>query len=121
MSESRISMQQALRSAIWAQQLTPEQLARVEADTFETFIPKGGYVCRKGEMVENWLGIMDGMVKMTNFSANGKSVTFSGVPPGGWFGEGSLLKREILKYDAIALRDSRILRLPIATFHWLLE
>lgn len=114
-------MQQALRSAIWAQQLTPEQLARVEADTFETFVPKGGYVCRKGEMVENWLGIMDGMVKMTNFSANGKSVTFSGVPPGGWFGEGSLLKREILKYDAIALRDSRILRMPIATFHWLLE
>lgn len=121
MTESPITMQQALRSAIWAQQLTPEQLARVEADTFETFVPKGGYVCRKGEMVENWLGIMDGMVKMTNFSANGKSVTFSGVPPGGWFGEGSLLKREILKYDAIALRDSRILRMPIATFHWLLE
>src|SRR5574343_435325 len=121
MTESPITMQQALRSAIWAQQLTPEQLARVEADTFETFVPKGGYVCRKGEMVENWLGIMDGMVKMTNFSANGKSVTFSGVPPGGWFGEGSLLKREILKYDAIALRDSRILRMPIDTFHWLLE
>ncbi|MFC0167696.1 Crp/Fnr family transcriptional regulator [Pseudoduganella danionis] len=121
MTEPRISMQQALRSAIWAQQLTPEQMARVEADTFETFVPKGGYVCRKGERVENWLGIMDGMVKMTNFSANGKSVTFSGVPPGGWFGEGSLLKREILKYDAIALRDSRILRMPIDTFHWLLE
>jgi CRP-like cAMP-binding protein len=69
----------SLAQAIWAQQLTPEQMARVEADTFETFVPKGGYVCRKGDMVENWLGIIDGMVKMTNFSANGKSVTFTGA------------------------------------------
>lgn len=131
MTESRLSspptppqpltLPSALRSAIWAQGLTPEQMARVEADTFETFVPRGGYVCRKGDMVENWIGILDGMVKMTNFSAAGKSVSFSGVPPGGWFGEGSLLKREILKYDAIALRDSRILRMPIDTFHWLLE
>nr|WP_235914544.1 MULTISPECIES: Crp/Fnr family transcriptional regulator [Oxalobacteraceae] len=96
-------------------------MARVEAETFETFVAKGGYVCRKGEMVENWLGIMDGMVKMTNFSAAGKSVSFTGVPAGGWFGEGSLLKKEILKYDAMALRDTRIARMPISTFHWLLE
>nr|WP_235922740.1 Crp/Fnr family transcriptional regulator [Rugamonas aquatica] len=96
-------------------------MARVEAETFETFVAKGGYVCRKGEMVENWLGILDGMVKMTNFSAAGKSVSFTGVPTGGWFGEGSLLKKEILKYDAMALRDTRIARMPISTFHWLLE
>ncbi len=115
------TLQEALRCAIWAQSLTPEQMARVEADTFETFVPKGGFVCRKGDMVENWLGIIGGMVKMNNFSASGKSVTFTGVPPGGWFGEGSLLKNEILKYDAMALRDSRIARMPAATFHWLLE
>nr|WP_229214625.1 Crp/Fnr family transcriptional regulator [Duganella sp. HH101] len=96
-------------------------MARVEAETFETFVAKGGYVCRKGEMVENWLGIIDGMVKMTNFSAAGKSVSFTGVPAGGWFGEGSLLKKEILKYDAMALRDTRTARMPISTFHWLLE
>ncbi|ELX11761.1 transcriptional regulator Crp family [Janthinobacterium sp. HH01] len=120
-NQHQISLKEALRTAIWAQGLTPEQMARVEAETFETFVAKGGYVCRKGEMVENWLGIMDGMVKMTNFSAAGKSVSFTGVPAGGWFGEGSLLKKEILKYDAMALRDTRIARMPISTFHWLLE
>ena len=83
---NQITLKQALRSAIWAKDLTPEQMARVEADTFETFVPKGGYVCRKGDMVENWLGIIDGMVKMNNFSSDGKSVTFTGVPRGGWFG-----------------------------------
>lgn len=116
-----ITLKEALRTAIWAEGLTPEQMTRVEAETFETFVPKGGYVCRKGEMVEHWLGIREGMVKMTNFSAAGKSVSFTGVPPGGWFGEGSILKREILKYDAMALRDSRIARMPMSTFHWLLD
>jgi CRP/FNR family cyclic AMP-dependent transcriptional regulator len=115
------SLKDALRSAIWAQGLTPAQMARVEADTFETFVPKGGYVCRKGEMVENWIGIIDGLVKMNNFSPSGKSVTFTGVPPGGWFGEGSVLKNEVLKYDAMALRDARIARMPAATFMWLLD
>jgi CRP/FNR family cyclic AMP-dependent transcriptional regulator len=122
MSDSHpITLTQALHSAIWAQHLTPEQMARVQADTFETFVPKGAYVCRKGEMVEHWLGIIDGMVKMNNFSSSGKSVTFTGVPRGGWFGEGTVLKHEVLKYDATALRDSRIARMPVSTFMWLLD
>ncbi|MBA5604898.1 Crp/Fnr family transcriptional regulator [Duganella sp. FT3S] len=121
MQTEQRSLKEALRTANWAGCLTPEQMARVEADTFETFVPKGGYVCRKGDKVEHWLGIIGGMVKMNNFSASGKSVTFTGVPPGGWFGEGSLLKDEFRKYDAMALRDSRIARMPAATFHWLLE
>jgi len=115
------SLKEALNSAIWARTLTPEQMARVEATTFEVFVPKGGYVCRKGEVVDNWVGIIAGMVKMNNFSPSGKSVTFTGVPPGGWFGEGSLLKDEHRKYDAMALRDSRIARMPAETFQWLLE
>ncbi|SFU45623.1 Crp/Fnr family transcriptional regulator [Pseudoduganella namucuonensis] len=121
MTYNQHSLVAALRSATWAPSLTPEQMARVEADTYETFVPKGGFVCRKGEHVENWVGIISGMVKMNNFSPSGKSVTFTGVPPGGWFGEGSLLKKEPRKYDAMALRDSRIARMPADTFHWLLD
>ncbi|MYN01258.1 cyclic nucleotide-binding domain-containing protein [Pseudoduganella sp. DS3] len=115
------SLIQAIRNSTWAPALTAEQLARVEATCYEEFIPKGGFVCRKGEVVDNWIGIISGMVKMNNFSPNGKSVTFTGVPPGGWFGEGSLLKDEHRKYDAMTLRDSRIARMPAVTFHYLLE
>ena len=97
------SLKEALHSATWAPVLTPEQMARVEADTYEVFVAKGGFVCRKGEEVDHWVGIVSGMVKMNNFSPTGKSVTFTGVPPGGWFGEGSLLKNEPRKYDAMAL------------------
>jgi CRP/FNR family cyclic AMP-dependent transcriptional regulator len=110
-----------LRSTIWARTLSAPEMARVEAACFEQFVPKGGYVCRKGEALENWIGIIDGLVKINNFSPSGKSVTFAGVPTGGWFGEGSLLKDRVRKYDVTALRDTRVARMPRATFEWLLE
>ncbi len=110
-----------LRATIWARTLTPLEMARVEADCSEQFVPKGGFVCRKGEALSCWIGIIDGLVKMNNFSPSGKSVTFTGVPAGGWFGEGSLLKDNSRKYDVIALRDTRVARMPRATFEWLLE
>jgi CRP-like cAMP-binding protein len=93
----------------------------VEADTAEQFVPKGGCVCRKGETVDSWVGVLEGLVKINNMSAEGKAVTFVGVPAGGWLGEGSLLKQELRKYDVTALRDSRIARVPAATFAWLLD
>ena len=33
-------------------------------------------------------------------------ITFTGVPPGGWFGEGTVLKREAYRYNIQALRKS---------------
>jgi CRP/FNR family cyclic AMP-dependent transcriptional regulator len=109
-----------LRSTIWARSLTQAEMTRVEADCGEQFVPKGGFVCRKGEALMTWIGIIDGLVKINNFSPAGKSVTFAGVPTGGWFGEGSLLKDEARKYDVMALRDTRVARMPRATFEWLL-
>ncbi|MCX8004530.1 MAG: Crp/Fnr family transcriptional regulator, partial [Burkholderiaceae bacterium] len=46
---------------------------------------------------------------------------FTGIPAGGWFGEGSLLKTEPRRYDIVALRASRIVRVPRRTFEWLLN
>jgi len=110
-----------LPSTIWARTLTPAEMDRVQADCFEQFVPRGGFVCRKGEAIENWIGIIEGLVKINNFSPEGKNVTFAGVPTGGWFGEGSLLKNEARKYDVMALRDTRVARMPRATFEWLLD
>ncbi|MGH8808283.1 MAG: Crp/Fnr family transcriptional regulator [Noviherbaspirillum sp.] len=110
-----------MRQAIWARQLTPEQMARVEADTIEQFVPKGGYVCRKGETIDAWIGVIEGLVKINNLSPEGKSITFTGLSTGAWFGEGTLLKEEVRKYDVTALRDSRIARMPAKTFMWLLD
>ncbi len=84
-------------------------------------MPAGGYVCRKGEAVEHWVGIVDGLVKMSSLSPTGKVTTLTGLPEGAWFGEGSLLKDEPRRYDVIALRESRVALMPRATFVALLD
>ena len=76
----------------------------------------GTSVCRKGDPASAWIGVIEGLVKLHSLSPAGKPVTFAGIPAGGWFGEGSVLKDEPLKYDILALRDSRIALMPEATF-----
>ena len=81
----------------------------------------GDFVCKIGRPVSFWFGVVDGLLKMSNDSASGTSLTFTGLPPGAWFGEGTVLKREVYRYNIEALRRSVVAGLPIATFDWLLE
>ena len=104
-----------LRTSLWTRSLTPAQLARVEAETLVRDLPVGVPVCRKGEPVEHWIGLIDGLVKMTSVTPEGRTTTFTGVTSGGWFGEGSLLKDRIRKYDVVTLRESRVAYMPRAT------
>ena len=120
-AENVIGLTEMLRQAVWADALTPLQMARVEADTVERFAPAGSMVCRKGDRVDHWIGVVDGLLKMSSDSPAGKTVTFTGMLNGGWFGEGSVLKTEPRKYDVVALRDSRLAFMPRATFEWLLD
>lgn len=115
------SLAQALRGCRWASGLSEAELARVEAGVFERAIPAGGFVCRKGEPAEHWLGVIEGLLKISSDWVTGKTATLSGMPSGGWFGEGSLLKGERLRYDAIAMRDSRVAYMRRETFQWLLD
>jgi CRP-like cAMP-binding protein len=109
-------------AARWTHLLTPAQYERVKADMTVHFHPAGSIAARKGGKVDAWLGVMAGLVKISVMSSDGKAMTFTGVPAGGWFGEGSLLKHdEPRRYDVIALRDSWVARLPLDTFQWLLD
>ena len=110
-----------LRASLWTRSLAPQQIARVEAETQVRTLPVGVPVCRKGEPVEHWIGVIDGLVKMTSVTPEGKTTTFLGVTSGGWFGEGSLLKDRARKYDVVTLRESVVAYMPRATFEWLLD
>jgi CRP/FNR family transcriptional regulator, cyclic AMP receptor protein len=81
----------------------------------------GDHVCRIGKPVTYWFGVVSGLLKMSSDNAQGQTMTFTGVPPGGWFGEGTALKREVYRYNIQALRPSVVAGLPIDTFHWLLD
>ena len=81
----------------------------------------GDLVCRVGRPVTYWFGVVDGLLKMSGENADGQTLTFAGLPPGGWFGEGTVLKRESYRYNVQTLRRSLVAGLPVDTFHWLLD
>ena len=80
----------------------------------------GDAVCRIGRDPTYWFGVVDGLLKMNIDTDKGDSLTFTGVSRGGWFGEGTALKREPYRYNVNALRPSVVAGLPIDSFHTLL-
>ena len=104
-------------------------LALLKPDEYETVVDAlkvgdalpGDFVCRVGRPVTYWFGVVEGLLKMSSDNEQGRTMTFTGLPPGGWFGEGTALKRESYRYNMQALRKSVVAGLPVDTFHWLLD
>jgi CRP/FNR family transcriptional regulator, cyclic AMP receptor protein len=105
----------------WWALLDAPQRERVAADMQVAEAEPGEVLCRIGRQATLWLGVVEGLLKMSNDSAQGTSVTFTGLPSGAWFGEGTLLKHEHYRYNIEVLRPSIVAGLPIASFDWLLE
>ncbi|MEF8750954.1 MAG: Crp/Fnr family transcriptional regulator [Candidatus Accumulibacter necessarius] len=115
------SLDDMLQASCWARQLSADELEQVRGDTVVRTVPAGQYVCMKGDAVEHWLGVVDGLVKMASNWSSGKTTSFVGLSSGGWFGEGSLMKDEPRRYDVIALRESRIAYMKRSRFQHLLD
>ena len=104
-------------------------LGLLSADEREKITPQlvvsdpqpGDYVCRVGRPVTYWFGVISGLLKMSSDNETGQTMTFTGVPPGGWFGEGTVLKRESYRYNIQPLRPSVVAGLPVEAFHWLID
>jgi CRP/FNR family cyclic AMP-dependent transcriptional regulator len=110
-----------LRNIPWLAALTPAERQRAEAAVEIGEAESGDLVCRVGRPPTYWFGVVAGLLKMSNDNADGTSMTYSGLPPGGWFGEGTVMKREPYRYNIQALRRSVVAGLPIDDFHWLLD
>jgi len=110
-----------LEAIPWLAVLEPAQREAAVAQLQVADAEVGERVCRIGKPANFWFGVIDGLLKMSNDDAAAQSITFTGVPPGGWFGEGTLLKREVYRYNIQPLRRSVVAGLPIETFHDLLE
>ncbi|MDN5842528.1 MAG: Crp/Fnr family transcriptional regulator [Alcaligenaceae bacterium] len=108
-------------SAAWFELLDPDQQARVVRDTTIAVAEPGTIIEHRGGIGHAWIGVLSGLVKVSVSNIDGKTASLTGVPTGGWIGEGTLLKRETRKYDIVALRQSTIARLRGETFDWLLD
>ncbi len=124
-ARSRAPSPAELASIHWLAHLGAAERERVVADLRVVNVEPGELVCRVGRPVSYWFGVIDGLLKMSNdSSAAGKlgiPITFTGIPPGGWFGEGTVLKREPYRYNIQALRKSLVAGISAETFHWLLD
>lgn len=107
--------------APWSTFLVEEERVRAAKGISEKSFVKGTYVCHLGDRLDSWVGVVDGLLKLSTVAKDGKAMTFAGVSSGGWFGEGSLLKNEERRYDVIALRATRLAMMDKATFLWLYE
>jgi CRP-like cAMP-binding protein len=108
-------------AALWAAELSDEEIERARRGTTVKHYAKGAYICHTGDQFDYWTGIVEGLVKMSAISHDGKAVTFAGLGVGSWFGEGTVLKGEARKYDLVALRDVRLALMARPTFMWLYE
>ena len=120
-SRSRAASRDELQSIPWLDRLDAAERERVIADMRVVSVKPGELVCRVGRPVTYWFGLIDGLLKMSNDTALGMPITFTGMPPGGWFGEGTVLKRETYRYNIQALRKSVVAGITVDTFHWLLD
>jgi CRP/FNR family transcriptional regulator, cyclic AMP receptor protein len=105
----------------WLGVLLPHEAKRALDDLRVVEVQTGEYVCRVGRPPSFWFGVIDGLLKMSNDTAQGIPMTFTGVSPGGWFGEGTLLKHEPYRYNIQALRRSLLAGVSVETFDWLLS
>ncbi len=105
----------------WLAALSAAERARAVADLQVVRAEPGELICRVGRPAVYWLGLVEGLLKMSNDSASGMPLTFTGMPPGGWFGEGTVLKHEHYRYNIQALRSSLVAGITVHTFDWLLD
>lgn len=111
-----------LRSiAFWSHDLNEKEFEQARRGIVEKAFLKGTYICHRGDRLDAWTGVAEGLIKLGTVSRSGKAVTLAGLRAGGWFGEGTVLKDEPRQYDLVALRDTRMALMNRATFLWLFE
>jgi len=116
-----ISADHLRRIAFWSHDLTDAEFERARRGVVEKSYAKGAYVCHRGDRLDSWTGVAEGLLKIASMSRSGKAVTLAGIRTHGWFGEGTVLKHEARQYDLVALRDTRLALMDRATFLWLFE
>lgn len=114
-------LEQFLLDTPWVKLLKADSRARLMAETRERTVQRGAMVCQTGQRVEYWKGVIEGLVKISLVSAEGRTSTLTGLANGAWFGEGPVLRANTWNFDGVAMRETHIALVPRATFEWLMS
>ena len=118
--ESGAGLKTLVWTAPFSGALSKAELDRIEHDLHERSFVAGGHVAWKGDPVEHWMVVAEGLVKVEAAAADGRKTTLMGITAGGWFGEAALLRGGRWPFDVIASQATTLGLLPRATFEWLL-
>ena len=114
-------LEQFLLDTPWVKLLKAGHRARLLTETRERTVQRGAMVCQTGQRVEYWKAVIEGLVKVSVASAEGRTSTLTGLANGAWFGEGPVLRANTWDFDGVAMRETRIALVPRATFEWLMD
>ncbi|RCW68486.1 Crp/Fnr family transcriptional regulator [Pseudorhodoferax soli] len=118
---SRADFQTLVSSLDWVKMLPPSSKERVLTDCYERTYGVREVVARTGDAASTWIGVSEGLLKVSTITATGSTMMFTAVPSGSWVGEGSVIKWEPRRYDLLAMRETRVIHVPRPTLMWLLE
>src|SRR5262245_57731875 len=79
-----VGLESWLLSNDWVQMLPNGSRERVIADSFEKVYGPKEFVARKGEAAAYWIGVVDGLLKVSTVTMSGRSLMFTAVPSGSW-------------------------------------
>ncbi|QEI07529.1 Crp/Fnr family transcriptional regulator [Pigmentiphaga aceris] len=108
------------RACVWSHTLTDVQATQLLPTIQIASVPAGGYIWRRGDTSDHWVGMVSGSMKLCSTSPAGKSVTYTGMAYG-WIGEDGIVSGGARNCDAVALIDAVIAKMPAAVFLKLLE
>ncbi len=114
-----LSLARLKEIAVWSANLTDEEADKARRGIVEKTYGEGTTICHRGDILDAWTGVVDGLVRLGLVSRDGKGATLAGLRNGVWFGEGSLIKNEPRRYDLVCLRETRMALMNRATFDWL--
>lgn len=116
LGDASSSVQEFLERWPWYRALAPD-LRKLALDTaVERTADAGEYIAHAGQPSAHWYGLIRGILQMYVVGADGSETTLYCQREGEWGGEGSLLKRELRRYDLRALTQSHICMIPAETF-----
>ncbi|SAL02268.1 Crp/Fnr family transcriptional regulator [Caballeronia calidae] len=118
-SAPSLTLDELLAQSSWFARLDASAQARVRAEASERAVAMGQVLGHHGERQHVWFGMLEGLIKWSITARDGQTVTLGGQSAGSWFGEGTLIRNAPRQSDLIALRDSRVAQIPLATFNWL--
>lgn len=110
------SLREFLERWPWYSALSAELRALVLNTVSERTAGPGDYIARSGEPSTHWYGLIRGFLQMYVVGSDGAETTLYCMREGEWGGDGSLLKREMRRYDLRSLTPSQLCLIPAETF-----